>query len=212
MNETAIKHLKLVDNRLSRIIDVIGNINIHVYDDPFRFLVGEIVGQMISNNVRRIIITRLNALCYGKIEPQIIMQLSIDEIRQTGMSVSKAKYIYNLARLIREGEIDLPSLVDMDDASVVKELVKIKGIGSWTAKMYLLFYLQRPDILPYEDGAFLQAYKWLYNARKTKPETIIRKCRSWKPYSSYASRYLYAALDGGLTKHNINDFLSINNE
>jgi DNA-3-methyladenine glycosylase II len=73
--------------------------------------------------------------------------------------------------------------------------------------MYLLFFLQREDILPYEDGAFLQAYKWLYNTKVIKPESIVRRCKQWKPYTSIAARYMYRALDTGLTKIPIKDFL-----
>ena len=73
--------------------------------------------------------------------------------------------------------------------------------------MYLIFVLNRSDVLPYDDVAFLQAYKWLYNARKLDKQTIIKNCHKWKPYSSIASRYLYKALDTGLVKKNIKEFL-----
>lgn len=73
--------------------------------------------------------------------------------------------------------------------------------------MYLIFFLQRENILPYEDGAFLQAYKWLYNTKKVAPESISRKCRKWKPYQSIGARYMYQALDRGLTKIPVKVFL-----
>lgn len=102
---------------------------------------------------------------------------------------------------------DFSSLTDLSDEEAFRQLTSIKGIGHWTAKMYLLFFLKREDILPYEDVAFIQAYKWLYSARVTKRESVIRRCRKWKPYSSLAARYLYRALDDGLTKIPIKDFL-----
>ena len=83
---------------------------------------------------------------------------------------------------------------------MIKELTKIKGIGVWTAKMYLLFVLNREDILPYEDVAFLQGFSWAYETKDLSPATVKKKCRKWKPYSSIAARYLYRALDTGLTK------------
>lgn len=87
-----------------------------------------------------------------------------------------------------------------DDEEVIKELTTIRGIGKWTAKMYLLFVLDRQDILPIEDGAFLQSYKWLYKTDDISRTSIEKKCKKWKPYSSIATRYLYRALDIGMTK------------
>ena len=88
----------------------------------------------------------------------------------------------------------------MTDSEIMKSLTSIKGIGNWTAKMYLIFVLNRPDILPVEDVAFLQAYQWLYKTDDRTPKSVQKKCNKWKPYSSIAARYLYRALDGGLTK------------
>lgn len=88
----------------------------------------------------------------------------------------------------------------MDDEAVIKRLTSIRGIGTWSAKMYLIFVLNRLDILPFEDGAFLQAYKWLYKTDDLKSSSIVAKCAPWKPYSSLAARYLYRALDSGLVR------------
>ncbi|MCC8014242.1 MAG: hypothetical protein LIO87_03520 [Eubacterium sp.] len=78
--------------------------------------------------------------------------------------------------------------------------MKILGIGKWTAKMYLIFVLDCPDVLPVEDAAFLQAYKWLYKTEDCSEKSVYKKCKKWKPYSSIAARYLYRALDMGYTK------------
>ena len=83
---------------------------------------------------------------------------------------------------------------------VISHLTNIKGIGNWTAKMYLIFVLDRSDVLPYEDVAFQQSYKWLYNTSSTEKADIIKRCKKWSPYATVASRYLYRALDMGLTK------------
>lgn len=83
---------------------------------------------------------------------------------------------------------------------MIYELTRIRGIGTWTAKMYLLFVLQRSDVLPVEDVAFLQGYKRLYRTDDVSKESIIKKCKKWKPYSSIAARYLYRAVDTGLIK------------
>lgn len=110
----------------------------------------------------------------------------------------------NIAKATEFAQVnsDLHTLLlpELDDESVIKQLTAIKGIGNWTAKMYLIFVLDRQDILPTEDVAFLQAYKWLYKTTDRSPASITNKCTKWKPYSSIAARYLYRALDSGLTK------------
>ena len=203
MNKDAITHLKSADNKLAAVIDRIGDLEIHHREDPFCFLVGEIVGQMISNSVRKVIFERLTLLCKGEVTPEKIHSLTVDQIRTTGMSFAKASYIHNLALLTMQGTVDFDKLSTMDDLQVIKYLRNIKGVGDWTAKMFLIFYLGREDVVPYEDGAFLQAYKWLYNARSLKPKSIIRRCKCWSPYSSYGARFLYAALNRGLTKEDV---------
>lgn len=88
----------------------------------------------------------------------------------------------------------------MSDEQIIKRLTSIHGIGNWTAKMYLIFVLNRPDILPFEDGAVLQVYGWMYKTDNCTKTSITKRCKKWKPYSSLASRYLYRALDYGFTK------------
>jgi DNA-3-methyladenine glycosylase II len=88
----------------------------------------------------------------------------------------------------------------LSDTEIIRQLTSLRGIGTWSAKMYLIFVLNRLDVLPYEDGAFLQVYKWLYATEDVKPAAIIERCEPWKPYSSLAARYLYRALDAGMVK------------
>ena len=95
----------------------------------------------------------------------------------------------------------------MTDEAALKELVSLHGIGIWTAKMYLIFVLDRQDILPFEDVAFLQSYKWLYKAEDVSKASIEKKCKKWKPYSSIAARFLYRALDMGFTKKEFHLFI-----
>ena len=102
---------------------------------------------------------------------------------------------------IINGELDLTALSDMSDDQVAKMLTSFKGVGPWTSKMYLMFVLNRQDVLPYEDAAFLQAFEWMYKTTNRSKEFVTKKCNKWKPYSSIASRYLYRALDTGLTKN-----------
>ena len=205
--KAAILHLKKSDSRLSIVIDTIGVVQFQKQTDSFCFLVSEIVGQMLSIGVKKVVYNRLKELCNNSITPISICSLSIEQLRGIGLSTSKSNYILNLASLVVNNQIDFASLETLPDAEVIKYLTTIKGIGNWTAKMYLLFFLQREDVLPYEDGAFLQAYKWLYNTKVIKPESIARRCKKWKPYTSIGARYMYRALDTGLTKIPIEKFL-----
>jgi len=210
MNEEAIIHLKKVDSRLAKVIDTIGPLSISTPTNPFLFIVREIVGQMISAPVKRIIFNRLLEIAGGDITPSSIHKLSPEQIKKTGLSFKKANYIWNLSKIILSGQFSFDSINNLSDSEVIKSLIQIRGVGKWTAKMYLIFYLQRQDVLPYEDGAFMQSFKWLYDVNNPSISYVERRARKWKPYSSIAARYLYIALDSGLTKNEIGVFLSSN--
>ena len=196
----AVRYLCQRDKRLSKVIDLVGDYTYKPYDDGFSFLTNQIIGQMLSAKVSIKISERLEKLCDGKITPLEILKIEENDMRETGMSLSKAHNIKNLARAVERGEIAFDEMKLMDDSSVIKELTKFRGIGSWTAKMYLIFVLDRKDVLPYEDMAFLQSFSWMYKTSDLKKEYIEKKCKKWKPYTSIGARYLYKALDAGLTK------------
>ena len=201
MDSPPIKHLCEKDKKLKVLIEAIGPMSYELHNnDSYSFLIHEIIEQMLSKKAGQKIYERLVNLCDGKVTPEKVATLSFEEIKSIGTANSKVDYIQSVTTSILNNEIDLESLTYKSDEEVYKELTKLKGIGSWSAKMYLIFVLDRQDILPTEDVAFLQSYKWLYNARKLDKTTIERNCKKWKPYSSIASRYLYRALDDGLTK------------
>lgn len=207
-NSPQIQHLCKKDKRLAKVINSIGHLSYELYEnDPYAFLVHEIIEQMLSIKAGKIIYQRLINLCKGILTPENVNKLSFEEIKSIGTATSKVKYIQALTKSVLNNEIDFLSLSYLPDAEVYKELIKLPGIGNWTANMYLIFVLNRQDILPYDDVAFLQAYKWLYNARKLNKESIQNKCKIWKPYSSIAARYLYKALDSGLTKTSIKELM-----
>lgn len=208
INNRTIDYLKSADKKLAKVIDCVGTLNVSETADAFYFLVREIVGQMISAGVKRVIFDRLLNLCLGELSPDKINSLSLDNLRGIGLSMSKSNYIKNLAELTAKGEIDFDSLASMSDKEVLDRLMAIKGIGIWTSKMYLIFYLKREDVLPIEDGAFMQSFRWLYGYKNPDQRTVDRICKKWRPYTSIGARYLYAALDSGLTKIPVNEFLN----
>lgn len=195
-----IKYLCSKDKHLSKVILSLGDLVYSVHSDSFAFLAHEIVEQMLSVQAGNKIYSRLVSLCNDTVTPTQILELSPEEIKATGMSYKKVHCLIDLAREIENNTIRFDRFPAMSDIEIINSLTQIKGIGAWTSKMYLMFVLNRLDILPYEDGAFLQSYRWLYNTSDCKPESVKKRCKKWKPYSSLAARYMYRALDSGMTK------------
>lgn len=196
-----IQYLCKKDKRLAKVISMIGSITYEIYDeDHYEFLIHEIIEQMLSIKAGNKIFSRLVDLCDGEVTPSKVNKLSDEQIKSIGTANSKVSFIRSVTNAVLNGELDFGSLKEMNDSDVFKHLTSFKGIGKWTANMYLIFVLNRMDILPTNDVAFLQSYEWLYKTTDRSDTSIRNKCKKWKPYSSIASRYLYRALDSGLTK------------
>lgn len=196
-----IQHLCKRDKRLAKIIRMIGPISYESHDeDPYSFFIHEIIEQMLSVKAARRIYGRLEDLCDGNVSIESISALSDEEIKSTGTSVAKVKYIRNVTEAVTSGRWNFNEMEAMPDQDVISLLTSVRGIGNWTAKMCLMFILDRPNIIPYEDGAFLQTYRWLYKTDDCSPESVKKRCSKWSPYGTAASRYFYRALDLGLTK------------
>lgn len=207
MNTASVQYLCERDKRLAKVISMVGPITYSPHeDDPYRFLVHEIIEQMLSVKAGQKIFSRLEELCAGEINPDNISALTDEQIRGTGTSNAKVEYIRNLTNALEEGTLSFSQLSEMSDKEVIREMTRIRGIGTWTAKMYLMFVLNRPDVLPVEDGAFLQGYRWAYKTDDCNPASVTKKCKKWKPYSSIASRFFYRALDMGMTKEDFHLF------
>lgn len=201
-----IKYLCKKDKRLAKVISMVGDISYSADKDPYSFLIHEIIEQMLSVKAGKRIYDRLEILCNGHLTPESISALTDDEIRSTGTSNAKVTYIRNVTNAVLSRTLIFEKMTDMSDDEIRKQLTSLRGIGNWTAKMYLIFVLDRKDILPYEDGAFLQAYRWMYKTDDCSTASVCKKCAKWKPYSSIAARYLYRALDMGLTKNEFHLF------
>ena len=200
LESPAIQYLSQHDKRLAKVIRMLGPLEYQVAHNGYAFLVNQIIGQMLSNQVADVMTQRLETVCQGPIQLEIINQLTDDEVRQIGIARSKVGYIRNLSAAINDHTLDLDQLSQLDDQAVIQQLTQIKGIGTWSAKMYLIFALDRLNVLPHEDVAFLQGYAWAYKTTDTRAAAVQKKCRKWRPYSSLAARYFYHALDQGLTK------------
>lgn len=201
LNDRRIRYLSNKDKHLAKLIQTIGPIEISEHNDDFAFIVCEIIGQMLSIKVADVMIAKLVEQCGGNITIESVRSVGTEGLKAIGLSSAKVSYIHNVLVAAETGELDFDNLRDKDDDDVIKILKSIRGIGNWTAKMYLMFVLRRDNVLPYEDGAFLQGYRWLYNTTDLSETSVKKRCKKWEPYSSLAARYLYKAVDYGLTKH-----------
>lgn len=206
-NSPEIQYLCKKDKRLAKVISMVGPISYETHSEyPYSFLVHEIIEQMLSIKAGAKIYGRLEELCEGNITPESVNALSNEELKSIGTSNAKVIYIKGLSTAILSGKLNLDRLEYWDDMAVTKELTQLKGVGNWTAKMFLIFVLNRQDVLPFEDVAFLQGYAWAYKTNDLSPSSVKAKCKKWKPYSSIAARYMYRALDTGLTQEEFHLF------
>ncbi len=207
MNTPSVQYLCQKDKRLAKVISMVGPISYVLHEeDTYSFLVHEIIEQMLSVKAGQKIYGRLEELCNGTITPERIRELTDEQIRGTGTSNAKVEYIRNITNAIIDRELNFEKMQQLSDKEVIATLTKIRGIGNWTAKMYLIFVLNRQDVLPFEDGAFLQVYRWMYKTQNFSEKAVIAKCKKWSPYSSVASRFCYRALDAGMTKEEFHLF------
>lgn len=155
-NSPEILYLCKKDKRLAKVISLVGPISYEKREitDGYGFLIHEVIEQMLSIKAGKRIFDRVVDLCDGNLCPETIERISIDELRKTGTSTSKARSIKKITEAVLSGSLVLSELDNMPDKEAATKLTQVYGIGPWTAKMYLLFVLGRPDILPYEDGAF----------------------------------------------------------
>ena len=165
--------------------------------DHFAMLVRAIVFQQLSTKAATTIHTRLLA-CFpgGKATPECLAATSEEQLRTAGISRQKANYLRDLCDKVGSGEVPLDALDAMTDDEVIESLTKIKGIGRWTAEMFLIFRLQRPDVLPVGDLGIVNAIQKAYRLRKKPTPDRMRKLgEAWRPYRSVATWYLWRSLD-----------------
>jgi DNA-3-methyladenine glycosylase II len=192
----AIKHLKK-DAVMAKIIRQTGPFAIEYREPCFETLVRSIVYQQLSGRVASIIFARLHAAAGEKtLTPAGIMKLRPERMRRLGLSAQKTLYIRELAKHTRRGSIVFETIADLEDSAVIEHLTRVKGIGVWTAQMFLMFALRRNDVLPTADLGIRTAMKRAYGLEDLpKPAEMERIAAAWKPYTSIACWYLWRSLD-----------------
>lgn len=196
----AIRRLCAKDKRLGKAISLVGAIEYDVYEDEYEFLIWQIIGQMISGRATEKIGTRLVQWCDGAITRDRIDALTDDDLRRVGLSRPKISYIRSLNEAVESGALDFDELRVLDDDAVMKKLRSFRGIGAWTATMYMIFVLDRQDVVSAYDRCFIEVYKWLYDTEDASLESIKKRAAKWSPYASIAARYFYIFLERGLTR------------
>ena len=195
--ETEINYLKHKDKKLAWAIEQIGNIERKLDDNLFAAVVRHIVGQQISSKAQATVWARLETKL-TTVTPSAVYAASAQELQALGMSLRKAEYIKDFADKIVSGEFDLQAVEQMSDADAIAVLSSLKGIGKWTAEMILLFCLQRPDILSYDDLAIQRGLRMLYHHRKITRELFNKYQKRYSPYGSTAAIYLWAIAGGAI--------------
>ena len=167
--------------------------------DPFRALIHAIIAQQLSTKAAATIAGRFAALFRGRPTPAAIARVSDAELRAVGLSGQKIGYIRDLCARVAAGTLDLRTLDALPDAAVVEALTAVKGIGRWTAEMFLMFRLHRPDVLPVGDLGIVKAVQRAYGLRSLpSPDRLTRLGERWRPYRSVACWYLWASLDNAV--------------
>lgn len=198
-----IQYLCSKDPILAKGIEWVGDLSYTPPADSFSFVVGMIISQMLSSKVAEVIEKRFHVLCKGNLDIETVGKLEIGQMRSIGISNRKAQTIKDVALYCQEHPSFFEDVASCPDTEAAARLTSLKGIGPWTAKMYLIFALDRMDVLPYEDGAFLQAYRYLYKTEDFSVSSVTKRCSVWHPYASLASRYLYRLLDLGYAKESL---------
>ena len=193
--EEAKLHLSKRDKALKKIIAGYKSEGMRVRGDAFYTLARAIIGQQISTKAADTIWQRFEKTV-GKVTPQRVANADSSILRPCGLSTSKVIYMHALANHFLENKKTIKRWPEMTDDEIIKELTSIKGIGRWTAEMFLIFTLARPDVLPMADLGLLKGIYRLYNkGEKMPPDEVKALAERWRPYRTVATWYLWRSLD-----------------
>jgi len=192
----AIVHLREADPVMRAIIDQVGAYRIQFRDPDFETLVKSIVYQQLSGRVAGVIFGRVTNAAGGRLTPEGILKLRPVRMRTLGLSGQKTAYIRDLARHARDGRVAFEELARLSDEAVIERLTEVKGIGVWTAHMFLIFALRRPNVLPTGDLGIRNAIRKAYGLLELpKPAEMETLSQPWRPYRTVASWYLWRSLE-----------------
>lgn len=187
-----VRHLGSSDAMLGALIARVGPIEQRLEDDPYSSLASAIVAQQLSDKASATIWNRLVAALGGDPTPAHILAADDATLRGAGLSGSKVSFLRDLAARVADGSLDLAEVATLADEDAIAALTTVKGIGRWTAEMFLIFSLGRPDVLAIDDGALRSAVAWLYRLDSEDSRAAITRIgEAWAPYRTCASLYLW---------------------
>jgi DNA-3-methyladenine glycosylase II len=191
----ACKHLVKKDRVMKRLIPQFGDAALQTRGDAFVTLARSIVGQQVSVASAQAVWERFAALPRS-MKPASVLKLKIDDMRAAGLSARKVDYLVDLAMHFESGKLHVKDWAAMDDEAIIAELVAIRGIGRWTAEMFLIFYLMRPNVLPLDDPGLIAGISHNYFSGDPVSRSDAREvAEAWKPWCSVATWYIWRSLD-----------------
>ena len=203
-SKEGIEHLRKADRVMRKLIDEIGPLDFDSEGrrrarppDPYGALLRSIVGQQLSTKAARSIYLRVTELFGGSTpSPEELLAMDPEKLRGAGLSRAKVDYMRSLAEHVLSGELELDRLDKLSDEDISAELVAVKGIGQWSADMFLIFHLGRPDVLPVGDLGVRRAAAEAYGLKEyPSPKELTKLAEPWRPFRSLASLYLWRSLD-----------------
>lgn len=202
MSKKIISHFKKADPKLHEVLEKVYAIhgdelfNLSKKEFLFDELVESIVSQQLSIKASDAIFRRIIDLIPGKkLNPQNLLKNKDKDLRKAGLSFGKIKYLKDLSEKVLSGQLNLNRLEELDNEEVIKELTKVKGIGRWTAEMFLMFALGRPDVFSHGDLGLKNAIRKIYGFKEYKIEIVEKITIKWSPYRTIASRILWRSLE-----------------
>ena len=193
--EEACKHLVKKDRVMKRLIPQFGDACLQSRGDPFITLARSIVGQQISVKAAQSVWDRF-AVLPRKLTPANVLKLKVDDMRAAGLSARKVEYLVDLSLNFDSGNLQIKKWSEMDDETIIAELIAIRGIGRWTAEMFLIFHLLRPNVLPLDDVGLINGISKNYFSGESVSRSEAREVSAaWAPYRSVATWYIWRSLD-----------------
>ncbi|MDL5033768.1 DNA-3-methyladenine glycosylase [Pelomonas sp. APW6] len=197
--DEACRHLVKRDRVMKKLIPQFGEARLQSKADAFTTLARSIVGQQISVKSAQSVWDKFLALVGGavhRIQPTAVLALDIAALRAAGLSVRKVEYLRDLAEHFEAGRVHVRQWTQMDDEAIIEELVAIRGIGRWTAEMFLIFHLMRPNVMPLDDVGLLKGISENYFSGEPVSRAEAREVgEAWAPYRSVATWYIWRSLD-----------------
>lgn len=208
LNNEKVKYLINTDEKLGKLIQYINKTELIIEEDGFKCIVKYIIGQQISDKARETIWQRVCAI-WKNITPEKILEIEDNELRRVGLSERKINYIKILASAVISKDINFCDFKELTNEEIIKKLTALKGIGQWTAEMYLIFSLGRENVLSKGDGTIRRTIQWMYDLEKLpSSEILLKYFSSWTQYATIVSSYLWKSIELGLVQKPFDEIIS----